>query len=109
MPNPIHRLPTSATILRAELPNGVVVLAYQKPDVQSIVIDGSLAVGSAYHDSAMGGLSAFVAELLTRGTQQRSFEAFHTTLENIGADLSVDGGRYRTDISGRALAEDLPR
>ena len=108
MPNPIHRLPTSATILRTELPNGVVVLAYQKPDVQSVVIDGSLAVGSAYHDSAMGGLSAFVAELLTRGTQQRSFDAFHTTLENIGADLSVDGGRYRTDISGRALAEDLP-
>jgi hypothetical protein len=42
----------------------VVVWQHQKPVRESVVIDGSLAVGSAYHDSAMGGLSAFVAELL---------------------------------------------
>ncbi|MFZ4826157.1 MAG: M16 family metallopeptidase [Phototrophicaceae bacterium] len=109
MPNSLHRLPTSANILRTELPNGIVVLAYQKPDVQSVVITGSLAVGAAYHhDTALGGLAAFVAEMLTRGTQHRSFDAFHTALEDIGADLSIGGGRYRTEVSGRALSEDLP-
>ena len=108
MPNRIHSLPSSATILRTELPNGIVVLAYQKTDVQSVVITGSLTVGSGTHDPALGGLSSFVAETLTRGTQHRNFDAFHTALENIGADLSVDGGRYKTEIGGHALAEDLP-
>lgn len=101
-------LPSAASITRVELDNGIVVLAYEKPDVQSVVIAGSLPAGSAYVSGEQAGLAAITAASLTRGTQNRDFDALHTELEMLGADLGVDAGRFKSGFSGKALAEDLP-
>jgi zinc protease len=43
-----------------------------------------------------------------RGTKNRDFDAVHSSLEEIGADLDVGAGTHTTGFSGKALAEDLP-
>ncbi|MCS6870508.1 MAG: pitrilysin family protein [Anaerolineae bacterium] len=100
-------LPSSADILRVVLPNGVTVLARENFANQSVVIGGSLAVGSLLEPDGKDGLADFVASALMRGTRNRDFDALHEALESIGASLSVSGGGHTTGFGGKALAEDL--
>jgi len=101
-------LPSSQNITRTQLDNGLVVLVYEKPNVDSVVITGSLPAGNIYTTGDRSGLASMTAEALTRGTTNRDFDALHTELELIGADLDVDGGRFKASFGGKALAEDLP-
>ncbi|PJF43020.1 MAG: insulinase family protein [Candidatus Thermofonsia Clade 1 bacterium] len=100
-------LPSSADILRVVLPNGITVLARENFSNQSVVISGSLAVGSLLEPDDKQGLSDFVAAALMRGTRNRDFDALHEALESIGANLGVSGGTHSTGFGGKALAEDL--
>ncbi|MEM6529099.1 MAG: pitrilysin family protein [Chloroflexota bacterium] len=101
-------LPSSQNITRVELENGLIVLVFEKPDVQSVVVTGSMPAGSANDTPETAGLAAMTAEATTRGTANRDFDALHTELEMLGADFDVDGGRFKTGFGGKALAEDLP-
>jgi len=101
-------LPGPHNITRVELENGIVVLVYENDAAQSVVIGGSLAAGSLYETPAQSGLAALTASALMRGTHSRDFNAIHTALEDIGADLDVGAGVHQTSFSGKALAEDLP-
>ena len=101
-------LPSSKNITRVVLDNGIVVLVYENFAAQSVVLSGSLRVGSAYEMPAQNGLASLTSAALMRGTKRRDFTAIHSALEDVGADLGVSGGWYRTNTSGKALAEDLP-
>ncbi len=101
-------LPSSESIVREELDNGIVVLVYEKPNVQSVVMTGSLPAGSIYTTPEQAGLASMTADTLMRGTQTRDFNALHTELEMLGADLEVDAGRFKSGFGGKSLAEDLP-
>lgn len=101
-------LPSSQNITRAELDNGITVLVYEKPNVASVALSGSLPAGSLYDTPEKSGLASMTAEALMRGTTNRPFEVLHTELELLGADLDVDSGRFKAGIGGKALAEDLP-
>lgn len=102
-------LPSSANVTRQTLDNGITVLVYERPHVQSVVMAGSLHAGSIYDaNPAKNGLASITAEALMRGTQHRSFDDLHNQLETIGADLDVDSGRFKVGFDGKALAEDLP-
>jgi zinc protease len=101
-------LPSSQNITRVELENGITVLVYEKSDVQSVVVSGSLPAGSANDTPETAGLASMVAEATMRGTANRDFDALHTELELLGADFDVSSGRYKTGFGGKALAEDLP-
>jgi zinc protease len=101
-------LPGPDNITRVELDNGIVVLVYENFAAQSVVLAGSLRAGSLYETPAQSGLAAMTAGSLMLGTQQRDFDAIHSTLEDIGADVDVGAGTHRTSFNGKALAEDLP-
>lgn len=101
-------LPASENITREVLDNGVIVLVYEKPSVQSVVIDGTLPAGALYDTPEKAGLANLTAEALMAGTQTRDFDGLHTELESFGADIGVDAGRYKAGFDGKALAEDLP-
>ncbi|MCA0458083.1 MAG: insulinase family protein [Chloroflexi bacterium] len=101
-------IPGPDNILRVELENGIIVLVYENFAAQSVVIAGSLEAGSIYENPAKGGTASMAASALMRGTKNRSFDAIHSSLEDIGADLDVGAGTHTTGFSGKALAEDLP-
>jgi zinc protease len=104
----MNTLPNAANIARTVLSNGITVLVYENFAAQSVVISGSLRVGSMYETPNKNGLASLVANSLMRGTQSRDFNTIASSLEDIGADLDVNAGVHRTGFGGKALAEDLP-
>src|SRR5689334_9957299 len=102
-------LPGSHNITRVVLDNGITVLAYENYAAQSVVIAGTIRAGALYEPRAThSGLASMTAGSLMRGTQNRDFDAIHSSLEDIGADLDIGAGIHGTSFNGKALAEDLP-
>lgn len=107
LPEITYSLPNSQNIARIVLDNGIVVLVYENMNTQSVVIEGSLRGGSLHETPEKSGLAALTSSALMRGTQHRDFDAIHSELEDIGADLGVGAGVHRVSFDGKALAEDL--
>lgn len=103
-----NSLPGSHNIVRETLENGITVVVYENHSAQSVVIDGVVNAGSLYEDPAQSGLASMTARMLMCGTQSRDFDAIHSTLEEIGASLSIGSGVHKSSFYGKSLAEDLP-
>lgn len=101
-------VPHSGNIARTVLENGITVLVYENFAAQSVVLSGSLRAGAMLEGASHSGLAALTASALTRGTANRDFGQIASTLEDIGADLSLGAGAHRASFYGKALAEDLP-
>ena len=103
-----NTLPGADDIARAVLPNGIVILARENFTSQSVVISGTIAVGSIFETVPTAGLASMVASSLMRGTTNRDFDSIHESLEGLGASLGIAGGVHSTSFGGKSLAEDLP-
>jgi len=99
--------PGPESIYRSEMENGIIVLSYHNPAAESVVIEGHVKAGALVEGRDRSGLANFVAEVLLRGTSERSFEQVYEELESVGATLDFGGGRNLTDFSGSCLVEDL--
>jgi zinc protease len=100
-------IPSPETITRIELPNGIVVLAYENFSSPAVVISGYLWAGSLSESYEQAGLSNFAAGMLMRGTRTRTFAQINEALESVGAQLGFHSGVHTTGFGGKALAEDL--
>lgn len=103
----MNALPGPEDITRAELPNGIVVLARSNFNSPSVVINGNLQAGSLFDPDDKLGLADFSAAALMRGTAHHSFDSLYNALESVGAGLGYSGGTHTMGLGGRALAEDL--
>ncbi len=103
----VHSLPGPEDILRAELPNGIVVLARSNFNSPSVVIQGYLTAGSLFDTDDKLGLADFTASGLMRGTLNHDFQSIYDSLESVGASLSFNSGTHTAGFSGRSLVEDL--
>ncbi len=101
-------IPNSSNITHSRLDNGVTVLVYENPAVQSVNIMGSLHAGSIYESPEQSGLASLMGGALMTGTASRDFDQLHGALEDIGADLGFRGHLHKLGFAGKALAEDLP-
>ena len=100
-------LPSSETITRVELTNGITVLAYENFTSPSVVIGGSLWAGALSEPSEQAGLASFTAGMLMHGTETHSFTQINEELESVGAQLGFRAGVHTAGFGGKALAEDL--
>ncbi len=100
-------LPGPEDITRAELPNGIVVLARSNFNSPSVVINGYLQAGSLSDPDEKLGLADFSAAALMRGTAHYTFDGLYNALKSVGASLGFSGGTHTIGLGGRALAEDL--
>ena len=103
-----NALPGPDDVAREVLPNGIIVLARENFASKSVVITGSIEVGSIFEKQEKAGLSNFTASALMRGTKNRDFDTLHETLESLGANLGIGGGVHDVGFSGKSLSEDLP-
>jgi len=101
-------LPSSQNITRVVLPNGITVLVFQMPHLQSVALAGSLNAGAVFEPNDRNGLASMTAAALMRGTQTQDFAAIHSALEDVGADLGYGTGFSTVAYGGKSLAEDLP-
>jgi len=101
-----HNYPSSATIHREALPNGITGLVYERPGSQSVMIEGYLRAGALVETAAQSGLANYTAVSLMRGSQEYSFDDIYEKLEAVGAELSFSSGYHLTSLSAQCLAED---
>jgi zinc protease len=99
--------PSSETIVRTELANGITVLAYENFDSPAVVIGGYLWAGSISEPTEQAGLASLTAGMLMRGTKNRSFGQINEALESVGAQLGYRSSVHSVGFGGKALAEDL--
>jgi zinc protease len=90
------------------LPNGLALLVRENRISPSVVVTGVLKVGAYDERPEQAGLADFTAEMLMRGTENRSFDQIYEELESVGASLGISGGTHGTGFGGKSLGEDLP-
>lgn len=93
-------------IHRAVLPNGVRLLAVDRPGSGMVALYALISAGSRF-DGGRPGLARFVAATLQRGTRSTSAQDLAARLDGMGASLAVLPGLEAIALSGRVLAEDL--
>lgn len=94
--DPWSNMPGPEDILRAELPNGMVVLARANFNSPSVVISGYLRGGGLQDPDDKLGLADFTASMLMHGTENRTFQEIYDQLESVGAGLGFDSGTHTT-------------
>jgi len=104
---PRYALPGTENISETQLENGIKILVYENPTVESVVIYSSILAGSVYEPLKRNGIASLTANALLRGTTNRDFETLHSELEDIGAELDASTGKHRVVFTGRSLAEDF--
>ncbi len=104
---PDNSFPGPETIHRFELDNGATVLIYENEASQSVVVDGMVRAGALADNRETAGMASYTAQMLLRGTKNRSFDGIFEEIEAIGASVDFGSGRHVSDFFGHCLTEDL--
>lgn len=89
----------------AALPNGMTLLLVENHEQPSLSVTLSFRAGTAYDPAGKEGLSAIVAELLTKGTPTRTAEQIAATIEGVGGSLSAGGGEDFFTVATDVLSD----
>lgn len=106
--NHTRAFPGPDDIHRAELRNGIVVLARENFTSPSVVVEGHVPGGALQESPEKAGLANFHSAMLTRGTQTHTFDQLFEEIESLGASLDVGSGGHTYSFGSKSLAEDLP-
>jgi zinc protease len=99
--------PGPDNISRTVLENGLVTLIRENRSAPITVVEGYLPAGNIHDPADLAGLSAFVAGMLTRGSEQYDFAAFNEAVEGAGASLSFHSDCHVTNFGLRCLSENF--
>jgi zinc protease len=93
---------------RITLPNGLRLLLLKDTSTATVTLTGHIAAGSAYDVLSHAGLAELTADNLESGTRTKDALALAQVLEDRGVHLDFSAYREGVDISGYALATELP-
>ena len=99
----------SIKIERQQLGNGIVVLEHHDANSPQVIVRASLLAGSVFDSAEKSGIARFVAPMLIRGTEARSFQQLSEETDGLGMALNVEVGRAAAQVSVRCLREDFGR
>ncbi|HEY3279254.1 MAG TPA: pitrilysin family protein [Gemmatimonadales bacterium] len=89
----------------AALPNGMTLLLVENHEQPVLSLGLSFRAGSAYDPVGKEGLSALVAEVLTKGTPDRTAEQIAATIEGVGGTLSATSTQDFLTVSADVLSD----
>ena len=89
--------------------NGLTLLIQENHFNQTVAISGRLKAGSMYDHQGFYGLSDVVANMLTKGTKNRTWEEIAEATESVGANINAAGNTETVSIEGRLLSKDFDR
>ena len=87
------------------LPNGMTLLLVENHEQPTLSISLSFRAGSAYEPAGKEGLSALVAELVTKGTPTRGAEQIAAAIEGVGGSLGASAGDDFLTIATDVLSD----
>jgi zinc protease len=93
---------------RMTLPNGIVLLSQARPGDETI--NGSIRIeaGQNATGNMRPGIASMMADMLNRGSRERSFDAYNEAVDSLGAIVGAGAGRRDVSVDFHALTEDLP-
>ncbi|MGC6400654.1 M16 family metallopeptidase [Sphingomonas sp. FW199] len=98
---------TTPAIWSGTLANGMGVSGIEDRELPVVAFQIAIDGGQLRDDPAKPGAASLVADMLMRGTQNRTREEFLNALKALGASLSVDVDQERTVITGTTLARNF--
>ena len=87
------------------LPNGMMLVVVENHEQPSLSISLSFRAGSAYDPAGKDGLSALVAELLTKGTPTQGAEQIAAMIEGVGGSLGASTSEDFLTVSTDVLSD----
>jgi len=96
-----------APIYQVKLGSGLTVVMQENHSAPFVAIYGNLLAGPVLDPEDKAGLAAFCAEMLSRGTHNRPWQAIRDELESVAADLQFGTGIQVGTVGGRCLKGDL--
>jgi zinc protease len=95
-------------IVRKEvLPNGIRVIVRENRAVPVVAIEAGFLGGLRAEPPEKNGISVLTAEMLTKGTRERTAQEISEAVENMAADLSGFSGRNSFGLQARFLRRDF--
>lgn len=101
-------LSQASKVSKLTLPNGVPLIVREDHRLPFVYICAAFKGGVLCEDENTAGITELAAELLTRGTANRTALEIADTLESLGAELSPFAGYNSFGLQGRSLAGDAP-
>lgn len=123
-PEAAHRLPADAQpmivppppgiaadppVHEIRLSNGMRVILRENHAAPFVSVYGNVMAGPVFEPEEKAGLAAFCAEMLSRGTEKRSWRDIQEKLDFVAARLGFGTGTQVATISGQCMTDDLPR
>jgi zinc protease len=100
-------LATGLRPVRAELGNGVVILAQESRTAPAVSINATFFAGSAQDPPDLPGVAYLARRVIDRGTAHRSAAELADTLDDRGVSLRVAAARDTFSVSCDCLSADL--
>ena len=89
------------------LPNGMRLIIKENHRLPEVSIVGVFLGGTRLEKPGKWGISNFVANMLTRGTKERTAQEIATTVESWAGSLNGFSGRNSIGVSAKFLSRDL--
>jgi zinc protease len=94
--------------VRTRLPNGMAVLLVVNHEQPVVSMQLTVRGGTRYEPEGKSGLAGLVADLLTKGTGQRTAEQIAAEVEGAGGRIAATSSSDFLSVSVSGLAENLP-
>jgi zinc protease len=92
---------------RTRLSSGATLLVLENHATPTVALRGSLRAGSYFEPGDKPGLARITAEMLERGTRQRTKLEVASDLESVGAQVDFSADPFVVNIAARFLSKDL--
>lgn len=103
---PYGETPTPAIpdVWQAELDNGLQIYGIENTELPLVQFEITLKGGLILEGSDKVGVSSLMADLMTKGTANKTPEELEEAIDLLGANISVSAGRQSITIRGNSLA-----
>ena len=99
--------PAAGEFARYELSNGIRVLVKENRSVPLFSAQAVFLGGLRYEDESTNGISSFLAEMFTRGTESRSAQDIAARIEGMAGSMDGFSGKNSVGVSLSAFSENL--
>jgi zinc protease len=103
---PYGETPTPAIpdVWQAELENGLRIYGIENYELPLVQFEITLKGGLMLEDQEKVGVSSLMADLMTKGTANKTPEELEEAIDLLGANISVNAGQQSITIRGNSLA-----
>ncbi|MDX2105415.1 MAG: pitrilysin family protein [Candidatus Melainabacteria bacterium] len=103
------RLSLGKRTIKFQLENGLTVLVLPLEGAKTVAVSGKIAAGNQFASEEKRQVPAFLADILTAGTKNRSKDQIATSLEEIGVNLDFSASTFFDEFDVQVVASNLDK